>query len=127
MTYSGFTNPVYEEWKKSQQDLFSSFHNTPSSSKERRETFYYVTSELPPLKERTEEEIAKNKEEQKTKLYNYLYDSYTTFITEGDLSSDDFFETLEKVAADEFERSQKENTKAFTLMSKFKKEQTVFS
>jgi len=127
MTYSGFTNPVYEEWKKSQQDLFSSFHNTPSSSKERRETFYYVTSELPPLKERTEEEIAKNKEEQKTKLYNYLYDSYTTFITEGDLSSDDFFETLEKVAADEFERSQKEYTKAFTLMSKFKKEQTVFS
>jgi len=127
MTYSGFTNPVYEEWKKSQQDLFSSFHNTPSSSKESRETFYYVTSELPPLKERTEEEIAKNKEEQKTKLYNYLYDSYTTFITEGDLSSDDFFETLEKVAADEFERSQKEYTKAFTLMSKFKKEQTVFS
>jgi len=127
MTYSGFTNPIYEEWKKSQQDLFSSFHNTPSSSKERRETFYYVTSELPPLKERTEEEIAKNKEEQKTKLYNYLYDSYTTFITEGDLSSDDFFETLEKVAADEFERSQKEYTKAFTLMSKFKKEQTVFS
>ena len=59
MTYSGFTNPVYEEWKKSQQNLFSSFHSTPSPSKESRETFYYVTSELPPLKERTEEEIAK--------------------------------------------------------------------
>ena len=124
MTYSGFTNPVYEEWKKSQQNLFSSFHNTPSPSKESRETFYYVTSELPPLKERTEEEVAKNKEEQKTKLYNYLYDSYTEFVSEGDLSSDDFFEAIMKVATDELERSGKEHAQAVVLMANLKKEQT---
>ena len=116
MTYSGFTNPVYEEWKKSQQNLFSSFHSTPSPSKESRETFYYVTSELPPLKERTEEEIAKSKEEQKTRLYNFLYDSYTEFVSEGDLSSEDFFEAILKVATDELERSGKEHAQAVVIM-----------
>ena len=126
MTYSGFTNPVYEERKKSQQNLFSSFHSTPSPSKESRETFYYVTSELPPLKERTEEEIAKSKEEQKTRLYNFLYDSYTEFVSEGDLSSEDFFEAILKVATDELERSGKEHAQAVVLMSNLKKEQTVF-
>lgn len=126
MTYSGFTNPVYEEWKKSQQNLFNSFHGSSSPSKESRETFYYVTSELPPLKEKTEEEIAKNKEEQKTRLYNFLYDSYTEFVSEGDLSSEDFFEAIMKVATDELERSEKEHTKAVVLMSNLKKEQTVF-
>jgi hypothetical protein len=126
MTYSGFTNPVYEEWKKNQQNLFSSFHSTPSPSKESRETFYYVTSELPPLKERTEEEIAKSKEEQKTRLYNFLYDSYTEFVSEGDLSSEDFFEAILKVATDELERSGKEHAQAVVLMSNLKKEQTVF-
>ena len=126
MTYSGFTNPVYEEWKKRQQNLFSSFHSTPSPSKESRETFYYVTSELPPLKERTEEEIAKSKEEQKTRLYNFLYDSYTEFVSEGDLSSEDFFEAILKVATDELERSGKEHAQAVVLMSNLKKEQTVF-
>ena len=126
MTYSGFTNPVYEEWKKGQQSPFSSFYNTPSPSKESRETFYYVTSELPPLKEKTEEEIAKDKEEQKTKLYNYLYDSYTEFVTENNLSSDDFFEAIMKVAADELERSGKEHAQAVVLMANLKKEQTGF-
>lgn len=126
MTYSGFTNPVYEEWKKSQQNLFNSFHSSSSPSKESRETFYYVTSELPPLKEKTEEEIAKSKEEQKTRLYNFLYDSYTEFVSGGDLSSEDFFEAIMKVATDELERSEKEHTKAVVLMSNLKKEQTVF-
>lgn len=126
MTYSGFTNPVYEEWKKSQQNLFNSFHGSSSPSKESRETFYYVTSELPLLKERTEEEIAKNKEEQKTRLYNFLYDSYTEFVSEGDLSSEDFFEAILKVATDELERSGKEHAQAVVLMSNLKKEQTVF-
>ena len=114
MTYSGFTNPVYEEWKKSQQ----------APSKKSRETFFYVTSELPPLKKRTEEEIAKNKEEQKIRLYNYLYDSYTEFVSEGNLSSEDFFETIMKVATDELERSGKEHAQAVVLMSKLKKKQT---
>ena len=127
MTYSGFTNPVYEEWKKGQQNPFSSFYNTPSPSKESRETFYYVTSELPPLKEKTEEEVAKDKEEQKTKLYNNLYDSYTEFVTENNLSSDDFFEAIMKVAADELERSGKEHAQAVVLMANLKKEQTGFS
>jgi hypothetical protein len=127
MTYSGFTNPVYEEWKKGQQSPFSSFYNTPSSSKESRESYYYITGDLPPLKKRTEEEIAKDKEEQKTKLYNNLYDEYTEFITEGDLSSDDFFAAIMQVATDELERSGKEHAKAVALMSNLKKEQTVFS
>jgi len=98
--------------------------NSPLFSKD---ALYYATNDLPLLKERTEEEITKNKQQQKAQLFNDLYDSYTTFITDGDLSSDDFFEAFKKVATDEFERSQKEYTKAFTLMSKFKKEQTVFS
>jgi len=105
MTCSPFTSP-----------LFSS-----------KDTLYYATSDLPFLKKRTEEEITKDKQEQKTQLYNDLYDSYTTYVSEGELSSDDFFEALKKVTTDEFVRSEKEYTKAFTLMSKFKKEQTVFS
>ena len=85
-----------------------------------------MTSELPPLKEKTEEEIAKSKEEQKTRLYNFLYDSYTEFVSEGDLSSEDFFEAILKVATDELERSGKEHAQAVVLMSNLKKEQTVF-
>ncbi len=101
-----------------------SLFNSPLFSSE--DTLYYGTSDLPLLKEKTKEETAKDKEKQKTQLYNDLYDSYTTYITDGELSSDDFFEALRKVAIDEFARSEKEYTKAFTLMSKFKKEQTVF-
>jgi len=122
MTYSGFTNPVYEEWKKSQQNLFSSLYDTSSPTKASRETFCYKTSKPPFVKERTEEEITKNKEEQKIKLYNYLYDIYVEFVTENDLSSEDFFETIVKVATDELERSGKEHAQAVVLMSHLKKE-----
>ena len=115
MTYFGFTNPVYEEWKKTQQNLSSS-----SPSKESRETFYYITNEIPSLKEKTEEEIIKDKEKEKTKLYKKLHDIYTMFVINNNLSVNDFFDTIMQVATDEFKRTKKEHADVVVLMSKFK-------